>query len=137
MDQKAPTSPTPEVKAELEVQGQLQRAGESRKPGELLQEESVHVGTQHRALSLGSFGESEKKSKAAGKAAGNPADEEQPLMGLSWQVYFSSTGHLFGMACAPCTRRDGWKTTDLRCTPRHSPEMLQEASKPAQWGSIF
>lgn len=40
----------------------------------------------------------EKKSKAAQKAEGNPADEEQPLMGLSWQVYFLSNGHLFSMA---------------------------------------
>lgn len=36
----------------------------------------------------------EKTSKAAGKAAGNPADEEQPLMGLSWQVSGLGTGHL-------------------------------------------
>lgn len=35
------------------------------------------------------FGENKKKSKAALKAEGNPADEEQPLTGLSQQVYSS------------------------------------------------
>lgn len=39
------------------------------------------------------FGENKKKSKAALKAEGNPADEEQPLTGLSQQVYSSNTGH--------------------------------------------
>lgn len=90
MDQKGHSSPglTQEVKWELDVPA----AGpESRKTGELPQE-FEHAGTQHRALKSCLFGEN-KKRKAALKAEGNPADEEQPLSGLSQQIHSSNTRH--------------------------------------------
>lgn len=105
MDQKDPTSSTltQEVKWELEVPGSAavgrgETEARTVAPRRVCACRNTAQGSQSCSL-----GGNEKKSKAAQKAEGNPADEEQPLMGPSWQVYFSSTGHLFSMACAPYT----------------------------------